>query len=65
MFDQKHKINQLLSHICYTSFKDHHQQWAARVGEWVDVMKDDEQVLSPVDTDALPAGVYRLVNPAP
>ena len=29
---------------------------------WVDVMKDGEQVLSPVDIDALPTGFYR---PAP
>jgi hypothetical protein len=32
---------------------------------WRDVMKDGETVKSPVDIDALPAGKYRLNNPAP
>jgi hypothetical protein len=29
--------------------------------EWVDVLVDGKPVLSPVDIDALPTGVYRLV----
>ena len=28
---------------------------------WRDVMKDEQAVKSPVDVDALPFGVYRLV----
>ena len=30
---------------------------------WRDYTVDGEQVMSPVDIDALPAGVYRLTEP--
>jgi hypothetical protein len=34
-------------------------------GKWMDYKVDGKVVKSPVDVDALPAGKYRLNNPAP